>query len=283
MVISVGVFSLMDALLKLLSEVYPPFQVTTIRAFCGMPLILLWIASRRAFGTLFRIRLWLHVVRAILGVGMMGAFVYALTAMPLSAIYSIFFVAPLMITAFAVPILGERVGWRRWVAIAIGLLTVLVLLSPGAGDFALLPGLAVLGAAIGYAITAITMRILSRTDSVESMIFWYLMMMGTGSLVLALPDWIPLRWDDALVIAGVAVTGSVAQWAITEAFSRGESSFLAPFEYTAIVWGVVLDLTVWGTLPPWSTFAGAAVIIVSGLYLIHREQVADSLGSVAQA
>jgi drug/metabolite transporter (DMT)-like permease len=136
-----------------------------------------------------------------------------------------------------------------------------------------IPGLAVLACAIGYAFSAVIVRILGRTDSTEAMMFWLALMLGAGAGLIALPNWRPIQPDHWRVLAGVAVAGSLGQFAITEAFRLGESSLIAPFEYTALAWGVGLDWFVWKALPGAVTFIGAAVIIASGIYLVRRERV----------
>jgi drug/metabolite transporter (DMT)-like permease len=218
------------------------------------------------------VRWSLHLLRGVLGIAMMASFVYALHRLPLSTAYSIFFVAPLLLTALSVPLLGERVGPRRWAAIATGLIGVVVLLRPGSAGMLSLAALAVLLAALMYAISAITVRVLARSDSTQAMVVWMMAMMAVGAGGLALPDWVPLRVEDAWTIAGVGVAGAVGQYAITEAFRLGEASLLAPLEYTALVWGVLLDATLWGVVPDGITWIGAAIIVGSGLYLIRRER-----------
>ena len=134
MLVSVALFSLMDAALKTLSAHYPPFQVAALRGLSSLPLVLAWALWTVGAVPLLRVRWPLHLLRGVLGIAMMASFVYALKRLPLSTAYSIFFVAPLLITALSVPILGEKVGPRRWTAIAIGLVGVLVVLRPtGAG------------------------------------------------------------------------------------------------------------------------------------------------------
>jgi len=91
--------------------------------------------------------------------------------------------------------------------------------------------------------------------------------------VLAAPQWVPIRGADAWVIAGIGVAGALGQYTITEAFRLGEASLIAPLEYTALVWGVLLDATLWGVLPDSVTWIGAAIIVASGLYLLRRERV----------
>lgn len=273
MLVAVAAFSLMDAGLKQLSAHYPSFQVASLRGAASLPFVLVWVLATGGLASL-RIRRWsLHLLRGAIGVGMMASFVYALRSLPLSTAYSIFFVAPLVITALSVPLLGEKVGPRRWTAIAIGLLGVLVLLRPSGEGLVSLAALAVLAAALGYALSAITVRVLARSDSVQSIMFWLLVMIAVGSGLLAWPDWVPIRAADAWLIAGVGAAGALGQYAITEAFRIGEASAIAPLEYTALVWGVLLDLSVWGVLPDAVTWIGAAIIVASGLYLLRRERV----------
>jgi drug/metabolite transporter (DMT)-like permease len=273
MVVAIGLFSLMDAGLKLLAARYPPLQVATLRGLSSLPWVLVWIAATTGFATLVRIRWPLHLLRGGLAVLMMAPFIYALQHLPLTTAYSLFFIAPLLVTALAVPILGERVGPRRWMAIIVGLLGVLVILRPSGAGVASLAGLAVLVAAFGYSVSAVTVRVLSRTDSTQSMVFWMLTLLSLGAGALAWSGWVALQAEDAWLIAGVGLTGAFGQYAITEAFRHGEASLIAPFEYTALAWGAGLDVLLWGVLPDRITWIGAAIIVLSGLYLIRRERV----------
>ncbi len=273
MLIAVGALSLMDACLKHLSPHYPALQVASLRGLSTLPLVIAWTAFSGGFGQLLRVRYPLHIARGLIGIGMLGAFTYAVRYLPLADAYSIFFVAPLLITALAMPILGERVDSRRWIAIGVGFAGVLIVLRPTGAGALTIPGLAVLFCAFGYALSAITVRVLSRTDSSPSIVFWVMAIVGVGAGLLALPVWRPIQPGHWWVIGALAVTGSLGQWAITEAFRQGEASFIAPFEYTALAWGVGLDWYLWGTVPGWITLAGAAVIIASGVYLIRRERV----------
>lgn len=273
MLFAVALFSLMDAALKQLSTHYPPFQVAALRGASSLPFVLLWAASTTGLRPLLRVRWPLHLLRGAFGVVMMATFVYALRTLPLSTAYSIFFVAPLLITALSVPMLRERVGPRRWTAIAVGLVGVLVLLRPTGEGLGTLASLAVLLAAAMYAISAITVRVLARTDSTQAMVVWLMTLMAIGAGLLAWPQWTAIRHEHLWLIAGIGLAGALAQYAITEAFRRGEASLIAPLEYTALVWGVLLDATLWGVLPDEVTWLGAAIIVVSGLYLLRRERI----------
>jgi len=273
MLAAVGVFTLMDGGLKQLTAHYPPLEVAALRGGASLPLVLPWAFATAGWRSLLRVRWSLHLLRAVIGVSMMGAFIYAVHRMPLSGVYAIFFVAPLMITALSVPILGERVGPQRWAAIAVGFAGVLVALHPSGKGMDVLAGLAILLAAFGYAVSAITVRVLARTDSPQAMVAWLLVLLTLGAGACAWPGWVAILPSDYALIAGVGLAGALGQYAITAAFIRGEASVLAPLEYTALAWSLLLDFFLWKTLPGPATWVGAAIIVVSGLYLLRREKV----------
>lgn len=273
MLAAVALFALMDAGLKALSAHYPPFQVASLRGLASLPLVLAWALASAGPRALLRVRWPLHLLRMLLGVAMIASFVYALRRLPMATAYTLFFVAPLLIAALSVPILGERVGPRRWTAIAVGLAGVLVVLRPTGEGLFTLAGLAVLVAALGYAVSAITVRVLARTDSTQATTLWLLVGMAAGAGLLAWPQWVPVQPAHAWLIAGIGVAGALGQYTVTEAFRRGEASQVAPLEYTALLWGVLLDALVWRVLPDAVTWLGAAIIIASGLYLMRRERL----------
>ena len=273
MVAAVACFSLMDAGMKQLSAGYPSLQVTFLRGAASLPFVLVWVLASAGPRSLIPRRWGLHLLRGVLGMVMIGCFVFALRDLPLSTAYSIYFVAPLIIAALSVPLLGERVGPRRWVAIGIGLLGVIVVLRPGVDGFISIPGLMVLVAATAYAVAAITVSLLTRTDTSQSMVVWFLVIMAIGAGLLAWPGWVPMQLDDAPLVAGMGLAGALGQIALTRAFQLGEASMIAPLEYTGLVWVIGWDLLFWQQLPDAWTWSGAAIIVASGLYLLHRERV----------
>ncbi|WP_426076761.1 DMT family transporter [Janthinobacterium sp. PSPC3-1] len=273
MLAAAGLFSLMDTAMKLLSETYPAMQVTALRALSSLPLVCLYLLYRGAFKHVLKVRWPLHFLRGALGIAMITLFAYGLKRLSLAEAYSLFFIAPLLITALSVFILKERVDLARWCAIAVGLGGVLVVLRPEGGDFLSLAGLAVLAAAACYAVSAITGRILSRSDASESMVFWLMIMMAAGGVALSWHEWVAIRREDWLLLAGLSVSGFLGQLAITEAFRSGKASSVAPFEYSALAWGMGLDWLLWRTLPDEYTMLGAAIIIASGIYLVRKEAV----------
>lgn len=271
MLLAVAAFAVMDACLKALTEFYPALQIAALRGLVSLPLVLLWIAWSGGFGSLWRVRWGLHLFRGVMSVLMMGCFIYGLRTLPLSEAYALFFVAPLLLTALSVPILGETVGWRRWLAIGIGLLGVLYVLRPSGSGMVSLAGLAIILAAFGYALTAITVRVLGRTDSPQAIVFWMITMLSGFSLLLGWRQWLPIQLDHLPWLLGIAFSGALGQWAITEAFRRGEASVVAPLEYSALAWGIGLDWLIWQLRPELRVLIGASVVAACGIYLILRE------------
>ena len=150
---------------------------------------------------------------------------------------------------------------------------VLVVLRPTGEGMLSAAGLALLGASACYSLATITVRVLARRDSTEAMVFWFLALLAVGAGLLAIPDWVPIRVADLWIFGLVGVSGALGQVVLTKAFQVGEASQLAPLEYTGLVWVVLLDLTVWGVLPDRTTWIGAAIIVTSGVYLLHRDRI----------
>lgn len=211
MLLAVMFFSFMDAVLKTLSAHYPPPQLACLRGATALPLVAVWIQWRGGWGRLRQLRWSLHLLRGALGITMLSLFTRGVSELPLSATYTIFFIAPLLITMLAVPVLKERVPPAHWWAIGIGFSGMLVAIQPSAGDlqagFATAGGLAILAAALCYAIAAVAGRLLSRTDSIESLILTMMVFMTVGGGVLAAPGWVPLSQDHAGLLLVLAVTG----------------------------------------------------------------------------
>ena len=273
MLLAVATFSVMDASLKILTPHYPAMQLTALRGLSSLPLVLVWVTLDGGLGQLLRVRWALHLLRGVLSIVMLGAFVYALRTLPLAETYSLFFVAPLIITALAALVLREHVDWRGWTAILAGFGGTLIVLRPTGAGVLTIAGLAVLVSAAGYAMSAIAVRVLGRSDSTQAMVFWMLSMTSAFALVLGWGDWHPIQREHWTVLGVLAVAGAVGQYAITDAFRRAAASRIAPLEYTALIWGIILDRVLWNTLPDAVTLCGAAVIVASGLYLIRRERV----------
>lgn len=276
MLAAVTTFSVMDVLLKRLSEDYPAMQVTFLRGAASLPLLL---GANAVFGRwhdLLPKRWQLHVLRGFLSVMLLWCFVYAVSQLSLANAYSIFMSAPLLITALSVPMLGERVGWRQWLAILVGLLGVIIVLKPSGSALVTVGGLAALASAVGYTLNAITIRIMTRTETSAATVFWSLFFLTVIGGIVASVHWVPVRWEHWYLIVGLGITGAVAQYFITEAFRLAPPPVVAPLEYTALAWGMLFDWLLWATAPGLRMLTGAFVIVASGIYLIQRERIASA-------
>lgn len=265
-------FALMDACMKQLTAHYPPLQVAFLRGLAALPFVIAWlIYKERRFDILLRVRWPLYILRGVLAIILLTSFIYALQRMALSEAYTLFFIAPLLITAFSAPLLGEKVSTGQWLAIVIGFSGVLVALQPDA-DMDVFGAIAAMIGATCYALNAITTRILGRTDPTAVLTFWFTAMLTVGAGMLCVSSWVTLQMEDTGWIIGVGVTGAIAQLLITSAFRRAPAALLAPLEYSALLWGVMLDVVLWQVLPSGIVFVGAGIIIASGLFLLKDER-----------
>ena len=273
MIAACAMFACMDALLKVLAGSYPPFQVTALRGLTAMPLVCLYLLWRGQVRTVFarRLRWGLHLLRGVVIVVMLALFTFGLKTLGLAEAYTLSFIAPMVITMLSVPMLKEVVPARHWVAIAVGLLGVWVALRPDESTFLSTGALAVLAAAVCYALSNVVGRIISRSEPSATLLFWTTGSMALGGSVIAAAQWVPVLPAHAPVLVGLAVTGFLGQLAIIEAFRHGQASAVAPFEYSALAWAVALDWIVWRSVPDPHTLIGGAIIVASGVYLIRRE------------
>jgi len=275
MLAAVGVFSVMDALMKQLSGRYPAIQIACLRGAASLPFVLLTYAWTRELRSLVPVRFGLHLLRAALAVLMLWGFLWALARASMADTYAVFMCAPLLVVLVASLLLGEKAGLRHWLAILAGLGGVFVMLRPSLEGFTSLAGLATLGSALAYAIVVVLVRVLARTDTTASMVFWYLLLLSLGAGAIAAPGWVPIGAADWPWIAAIGLTGWAGQHLITEAFRLAPASLVAPYEYTALVWAVGLDWAIWQVLPGSRMFAGSAIVVAAGLYLLHRERVRE--------
>jgi drug/metabolite transporter (DMT)-like permease len=276
MLVSVASFSVMDAQLKLLSEHYAALQVAFIRGGAALPFVLLPILMRGRLARLKPVNVRLHLLRGALSILMLGSFVLAVRETSLASTYSIFMCAPLVVAGLSAPLLKEKVAGAQWGAIAVGFAGVLLMLKPGQGQWAATGAIWALVAVVTYGFAVISLRLLARTDTTESMVFWFTAMLAVGAGLLSIPVWREIHWDHLPIILGVGVTGALGQNFITVAFRSAPAAVVAPFEYTALLWGVLLDVAIWSVYPDAITIVGGAIVIGAGLYVIERERRASA-------
>lgn len=273
MLAACAAFACMDALLKILAGTFAPAQVAALRGLSGLPLVCLYVAWRGEMRAVFsrQLRWGLHAARGVLTLLMLLMFTFGLKSLGLAEAYTLTFVAPLIITLLSVPLLGERVRPRHWVAIAAGFIGVVVALRPEQDSFMSLGALAILAAAVCYALSNVLGRLVSRSEPSSTLVFWTTAGLAVGGTVLAAPQWVPLTLEHAWPLAGLALSGFLGQLAISEAFRHGQAAAIAPFEYSALAWGIALDWLIWRAVPDAWTLGGGAIIIASGLYLARSE------------
>lgn len=261
----------LDLCAKQLLATYSLNQFVFLRSTVGLIIFVLLSGQFGGLRSLLTRRWRWHLLRTVFASGAMFGFFYGLSKMPLVNTLTLAFTAPLMVTALSVPFLKEHVGWRRWTAVAIGFIGVLIILRPGAGTFST-ASVAVLVAAFSYACLALTSRHLGKTESSLALSVYPI----AGPLLVSALVSLQSNWqmpDTAgwllFILAGVC---SVIAWiGIVGGYRRASPAMLAPFEYTALIGGAVAGYLIWDEVPDrWVVF-GALTIIASGLFVVYRE------------
>ena len=290
-VAAVAIFVLQDALIKWLSGDYPLHEIVLVRAVSAVCVTLFVMRLEGGVHLLRTRRLGLHLARAGLLVIANSAFFLALAAMTIAEATSIFFIAPLLITALSALMLSEAVGPRRWAAVCIGLAGVIVMMRPGEGALRLVALLPIVAAA-AYALMQILTRRLGSTERASTIAFYaqagfIVASLGMGlvaghgrfapeddaSLAFLLRAWtVPSTLDTALFLA-IGVINGVGGYLMSQAYRITRPSVLAPFEYVALPMAVMWGVVFFGDWPDPVTWAGMALICGSGLYVLHREAV----------
>jgi drug/metabolite transporter (DMT)-like permease len=273
MMLAMLLFEVMDAVAKwLVGADISAIQVIAVRSWFIVVLIPLILALRgelNDLGTSMPLR---HLLRGMVGFLAPYCFFTALGDLPLADATVVFFSAAFMLTLASALLLKERVGMHRWSAVIIGFIGVVVAVNPRGGG-PLGAYLLVLVATVIYAMIFITGKQLSKTDSVISLVFSLHLGMGV-SATAALPwVWVPLDPVTLAQLFLMALIALVAHYVFTLAFARADVSALAPFEYTALIWAVIIGYAVWRDIPSLEVWIGAVIIIACGLYVIHRESL----------
>jgi drug/metabolite transporter (DMT)-like permease len=268
-----AVFTLAGACAKALGGAIPLMQVIFCRNLFAIPVLLPLLMQAGGWRVLRTRNPAQHAMRAGWGMlGMVGAF-YGYVHLPLATVTALGFTMPLFLTALSVPLLGQTVGWRRTTAILVGFAGVMLMVRPGVGE-ALNGGavaLCLLGA-LAWAFAMVSIRRLGeRGEPGVAIVLWFAILSAGFAGLAALPVWI---WPDlrqwALLVA-IGVVSALAQMMMTEAYRRSDTTLIAPFEYSAILWTTVLGALVWSELPDVWDALGILVLVSAGLYIWHRE------------
>jgi len=292
-------FSFNDMGIKFLSDDYALHQVVLLRTCVGVTVFLTIIMPLNGGLSVMRTRrLGAHLMRGCFVVFANMCLFLGLAALPIADAIAIFFVSPMIISLLSVVFLKERVGPRRWAAIVVGFIGVLVIVKPGTTAFQVASILPIIAATLYGSMHMMTRKIRD-TESAATMTFYILvtflitssifgLALGDGryadtahpSLEFLLRAWIPVEMSDVPMLVMLGVTGVMGGMLVSQAYRLSEAAFAAPFEYVAMLMAIVWGVTVFGTWPDRSAWIGIALILGSGLFLLWRESVkAKSAGS----
>ncbi|WP_240626414.1 DMT family transporter [Thalassospira lohafexi] len=263
-----------DGLAKSLMDHYSPIQIIFLRNVIALPfavILALKMGGRRALRSH---RIGVHFLRGLIWITATVLFFTSIHLMGLAEATAIAFVAPLFITAIAALFIAP-VGWRRWIAVVIGFVGVLVIVRPGAASFeavSLLP----VATAFTYALLMLSARFVDTRESMWTLLLYLSATSAilTGSIVTFF--WTPIRAEDLWLFAAIAFFGTGGMTMITQAFRVAEAPTVAPFDYTALIWATGLGWFFWGETPDALTFVGAAIITASGIFIIFRESKVEA-------
>ncbi len=286
-----AILSAQDVIIRFLSGGYSVFEIVLVRSVVAAMVILPLVWLEGGLKTLKTRRPYMHVVRGLFACFAYTFFYLAIAAMPLADVVALTFSAPLIVTALSVPILKEPVGRHRWSGVAVGFAGVVIMLRPGAGVFEPASLLALL-AALAYAGNILIVRQLGRTDSSSSMAFYtcgvYILFAGIAglafgdgrfateghaSLEFLLRAWTVPAPEGLGLMAVTGLTFGVGFYFLTQAYRMSQPSLVAPFEYTAILWAVFWGYAFWRETPDLLAYVGIALIVGSGMYVVHRESI----------
>ncbi|HAJ36949.1 MAG TPA: EamA/RhaT family transporter [Chloroflexi bacterium] len=290
LVVALFTISLQTVAAKWLSGAYPVLQIVTLRSLVALPftVLLYRYEGKRGLPTTNRRRL--EITRGLFLFLSYTTFMMGLAALPLAETAAIRNSGPLMITLLSVVVLGETVGPRRWLALLVGFAGVLLIVRPGAATFNL-GSIFVLISVLFYALTAMVTNKLRHTDSSATMAFYGTLVYLAAAAVLAplaaligeTPDdhpslaflfrqWVTPTPVDFAIMAGMGVVWAAWMYFLARAYSLAQASVAAPFEYLALPIDAMWGFLIWGEVPTWLTWVGAALTIVSGLYVLYRER-----------
>ena len=270
MVGAVAFLTASDAIIKSMSSTYPVGQLLFIRSLFVWPWVFLFALHQGGLSALRIKSPRGHGLRGILVIASTFLFVTGLQFLPLATAISAIFMGPLFITAMAPIILSERVGWRRWLAVLVGFVGVIIMVRPGTEAFQWAILFPIAGAMCGGLRDLITRRI-SQAESTLAMLS-----VTTIAIMLAGIVSIPLGWSEFHThdLIKFAASGSLVcggHYLMIDAFRRGEAGLVAPFKYTSLLWAIVIGYIAFGELPDGWTLTGAAIIVLAGLYVFYRE------------
>ncbi len=265
-----GLYATHDVVVKFLGTSYSPFQILFFSGLFGFPLISILLMSDRTDGNLIPKHPWWTALRTVSAVMTGIAIFFAFTLLPLAQSYAIFFAMPIFITLLAIPILGEKIGLRRGIAIICGLIGVIIVLRPGGVDLGL-GHLAALSAAVTGAMTSVLVRKIGHAER-SAVLMLYPMVANFLVMAVMLPFvYLPMPIEHIGLLALMAVLGIGGGVIIIAAYRSAPAIIVAPMQYSQIVWALLYGWLFFGERLDFHTGLGSVVIIGSGIYIVLRE------------
>jgi drug/metabolite transporter (DMT)-like permease len=271
-VLGFACFGVTDALAKHALASMPTAQMLALRSVVVLVFMLPWILRAGGVAVLRTRQPRAHAIRIACSLASMFCFFEALRHLELATAIALGFVAPLMMTALSVPLLGERVGIHRWSAIAVGFAGALIILRPGPEGIQP-AALLCLAAALFWAISMVYARRLSREDPEITLILFQTLAILAVMGALTPVVWRPIGVGGWGVVVLMAVAILAGQWCIFRAFRFAQIGLVAPFQYSELLWATLFGWLVWAEFPDMPVWVGAAILVASGLYVIWRERV----------
>ncbi|MDG1406712.1 MAG: DMT family transporter [Octadecabacter sp.] len=269
-----GIFATHDVFVKTLGAIYSPIQIVFFSVLFSFPLATVMLMRDAKPGTLLPRHPWWMALRTIASVATAVSAFYAFTVLPLAQTYAILFASPLLITILAIPVLGETVRLRRWLAVIVGLTGVMVVLQPGATELTL-GHAAALTAAVGGSIASIIVRRIGADERPVVMLLYPMVanfvVMGAALAFV----YIPMPIEHLGLVALVAAFAWTAGRCIIVAYQSGEAAIIAPMQYSQIIWATLYGALFFDETIGRPTLIGAGIIIASGLYIVLRESRTD--------
>ncbi len=265
-----GVYATHDVLVKFLGSSYSPFQLIFFSGLLGFPLVTILLMSDRTDGNLIPRHPWWTALRTTTAVlnGIFGF--YAFSVLPLAQCYAIFFAMPILITLLAIPILGEKIGLHRGVAVVVGLIGVLIVLRPGDADLGFGHLAALLGALLG-SMTSVIVRKIGH-DERPIVLMLYPMVANFVVMALALPFvYVPIPMEHLGLLGCMALLGLVGGLLVIAAYRRAPAIIVAPMQYSQIIWALIYGFLIFEEKIDLWTGIGTGVIILAGIYIVLRE------------
>ena len=273
MLIGMLMFSLNDVMGKWLVATYSVGQVLLVRSVAAM-LVLTPFLWRDGVRPLFRVeRPGMQALRVLLSSAEVYCFYFAVITLPLADVMTYWLAAPIYVAAMSPFLLGERVGWRRWLAILIGFGGVVVALEPSAATLTAPALISILGS-FCFAFMMLSGRALRGTPD-TTLVFWQIVGAGVFGLVTAPFGWVTPTGFDLSLLGLLGVVAMVAHVCVNRALKLADAATVAPFQYTLLFWAVVFGFLVFGDVPRPTMLAGAAVIVAAGLFIFFRERLAE--------